>query len=317
MLDVAREAGVSLKTVSRVVNGEPAVRPETSQRVERAMAALGFRRNDSARQLRTGRTASVGLVVEDLADPFYSLLTKAVARVCEERGHLLLSGSAEGSPERERSLVSAFLARRVDGLVVVPALADDHGWLAGEGVPFVLVDRPAGGTPCDSVLSDNAGGVRAAVEHLAGRGHRRIGFLGDDAAFWTAQQRRRGFLEAVDALGLPAADLVGMGPHTVASAAALLEGWGAGADPLTAVVTGNNRVTVTALRALRDAGRRLEVVGFDDVELADLLDPPLTVVAQDPERLGDTAARLLFRRMGGDLEGMGPVVVPTRLVVRG
>lgn len=318
MVDVARHAHVSLKTVSRVVNEEPGVSPDTARRVQEAISALGFRRNDGARQLRRGRTASIGLVVEDLADPFYSALAASCERVARQRRHLLITSSAEGSPEREESVVGALLSRRVDGLIVVPA-AEEHRWLfddVSELTPIVFVDRPATGVEADTVLADNEGGVRSAVEHLAAHGHRRIGFLGDDAAFWTARRRREGFVQAVTDLGLPCADEAAMGPHDVASLRTSLHAWMTGADPVTAVVTGNNRITVTTLRALRELDRSLALVGFDDFELADMLQPAVTVVAQDPSTVGATAANLLFDRIDGDRSAPKRVVLPTRLLLR-
>ncbi|GAA3368735.1 hypothetical protein GCM10017744_085950 [Streptomyces antimycoticus] len=129
MKDVAARAGVGLKTVSRVVNGEPGVTPDTERRVQEAITALGFRRNDSARILRKGRTASIGLVLEDLADPFYGPLSRAVEEVARAHGALLINGSSAEDPEREQELVLALCARRVDGLVIIPA-GHDHRYLA-------------------------------------------------------------------------------------------------------------------------------------------------------------------------------------------
>lgn len=317
MSDVARVAGVSVKTVSRVVNDEPRVDPLTAARVSQAIAALGFRRNDGARQLRTGKTSSIGLIVEDLADPFYSALAKAVAVVAQQHDHLLFTVSAEGSPEREHSLLSALLSRRVDGLIVVPAGIDDHGWLAAENVPCVFVDRPGTGMATDTVLTDNTGGIASAVDHLVATGHRRIGFLGDDPGFWTAQRRREGFLMAAESRRIRDDRLIAMGPHDTDSIGRVWASWLRGPDPVTAVVTGNNRVTVSAVRALRLVRARLALVGFDDFELADLLQPPVTVVAQDPAALGRTAADRLFGRLAGEAPGTDPVIVPTRLLVRG
>lgn len=318
MVDVARHAHVSIKTVSRVVNEEPGVSSDTARRVQEAISALGFRRNDGARQLRRGRTASVGLVVEDLADPFYSALAASCERVARLRRHLLITSSAEGSPEREESVVGALLSRRVDGLIVVPA-AEEHRWLSDEVsslTPIVFVDRPASGVEADMVLADNEGGVRSAVEHLAAHGHQQIGFLGDDEAFWTARRRREGFVQAVTDLGLSCADQVAMGPHDVASLRTLLESWMSATAAVSGVVTGNNRITVTTLRALREIGRPLALVGFDDFELADMLQPAVTVVAQDPAKVGETAANLLFARIDGEKGPPQHVVMPTRLVVR-
>ena len=132
MEDVAAYAGVALKTVSRVVNGEPGVTPGTAERVRAAIDQLGFRRNDSARMLRKGQTASIGLIMEDIGDPFYSVLSRAVEDVAREHGHVLLTGSSDEDPVRERELALAFCARRVDGLVVIPAVRRPHLPAAGD-----------------------------------------------------------------------------------------------------------------------------------------------------------------------------------------
>lgn len=208
MKDVAARAGVGLKTVSRVVNGEPGVTPDTERRVQEAIEALGFRRNDSARVLRKGRTASIGLVLEDLADPFYGPLSRAVEEVARAHGALLINGSSAEDPEREQELVLALCARRVDGLIVIPA-GDDHRYLEPEikaGIATVFVDRPAGRIDADMVLSDSFGGSREGVAHLIAHGHRRIGFIGDQPRIHTATERLRGYHAAMADAGITVED---------------------------------------------------------------------------------------------------------------
>lgn len=321
MVDVARHAGTSQKTVSRVVNVEGGVRPETVERVQRAIAELGFRRNDGASHLRRGTsTASIGLVLEDLAGPFYAAVTAAVERAARERGHLLLTGSADGDPDRAGSLVQAFAARRVDGLLIAPNLVGDEVLTANlpPDVPAVLLDRPSADRGTDEVVSDNAGGVAQAVHHLAGRGHRRIAYLGDDERYWTARQRRDGFLAAGAELGLPTDGMVSLGALAPADIAAAAERWAAAETPVTAVVTGNNLASAALLRHLHDRpGPRPAHVGFDEIDLADVLDPPLTTVAQDAGAIGRAAVALLFERIASPDLPSRHVVVPTRLTVRG
>jgi LacI family transcriptional regulator len=321
MKDVAARAGVGLKTVSRVVNEEPGVTPDTVARVQAAIDALGFRRNDSARLLRTRRTSSVGLVLEDVADPFYAALSRAVEDVARSHGALLFTGSSAEDPRREQELVLAFCARRVDGLVVVPA-GDDHRYLSPEidaGVATVFVDRPAGELDADVVLTDNAGGTRDGVAHLIAHGHRRIGFIGDEPGIYTANERLRGYREAMAAAGLAVRpDWYAMGPTNPDRVRATLHAMLTGPEPITALFAGNNRVTVTAVRVLSGRTDRIALVGFDDFELADLLDPPVTVMAQDAPGLGRSAAQLLFRR----LDGVAPaepsrIELPVRLIARG
>ncbi|MFD1536493.1 LacI family DNA-binding transcriptional regulator [Nonomuraea guangzhouensis] len=316
MKDVALAAGVALKTVSRVVNGEPGVNPATAERVREAIERLGYSRNESARVLRRGRTATVGLVIEDVADPFYAGLSRAVEEVTIVEGCLLLSGSSGEKPARERELVRTFCARRVDGLIVVPA-GDDHSYLRPEldaGTPAVFADRPPGpGLDVDTVLSDNAGGAMEAVGHLLAHGHRRIAMLGDHPSIFTAAERLAGYRSALGQLFDPR--LVAMRAPTPETVRTDLERMLALDSPPTALFTGNGRLTVTALRAL--GGRRMGLIGFDDFELADLLSPGVTVVAQDPAGMGRVAAELLFRRLSGDGGPSEHVQLPVRLIPRG
>ncbi|WP_407554228.1 LacI family DNA-binding transcriptional regulator [Streptomyces sp. Pv4-95] len=320
MKDVAARAGVGLKTVSRVVNGEPGVTPDTERRVQEAITSLGFRRNDSARILRKGRTASIGLVLEDLADPFYGPLSRAVEEVARSHGALLINGSSAEDPAREQELALALCARRVDGLVVIPA-GDDHRYLEPEiaaGIATVFVDRPAGKIDADVVLSDNFGGAQDAVAHLIAHGHRRIGFIGDQPRIHTARERLRGYRTAMAAAGLPVDDSwVSLGPTAPErvrdAATAMLDS----PEPVTALFAGNNRVTVTVVRVLGERPHQVALVGFDDFELADLVQPAITVVAQDAARLGRTAAQLLFRRLEGVDDLPQRVDIPTRLIARG
>ena len=318
MKDVATEARVSLKTVSRVVNDEPGVTPLTEQRVREAIKTLGFRRNDSARLLRTGQAATVGLVMEDIGDPFYSALLRGVESVARARGSLVLSGSSEADAGTEHELALALCARRVDGLIMIPT-SDDHSYLLPEmraGVPVVFADRPPGRISADTVLSDNVGGSRAATAHLIDGGHRRIGYLGDNPDIFTARERRRGYRDAMTAAGLPVVQAwIALGPPTKERVWADLEAMLAGPEPVTALVCGNNRISVLVLHALASLEVTLAVVGFDDFELADLL--RVTVVAQDPAELGRQAAGLLFRRVDGDSALSRQVVIPTRLLRRG
>jgi LacI family transcriptional regulator len=321
MEDVARHASVALKTVSRVVNGEPNVRAATAERVQAAIAELGYRRHDGARLLRRGQTASIGLILEDIGDPFYATLSRAVEDVASRHGALLITGSSDEDPEQERTLALAFCARRVDGLIVIPAAAD-HSYLLPEiaaGCAVVFADRPPQHIEADTVLTDNRGGAAAGVAHLIGNGHRSIGYIGDDVRIYTAAERYRGYRDAMAAAGLPVngPGWVTMASPSPAGVRAALRQMLSGPVPVTGVFCGNNRVTALVLRELREARARVALVGFDDLELADLLDPGVTVVAQSTSDLGRIAAEMLFRRLG-EYEGAPELVeLPTTLIARG
>jgi LacI family transcriptional regulator len=322
--DVAARAEVSFKTVSRVVNAEPGVSPALAERVRRAIDELKFQPNAGARSLRRtdGRTASIGLLLEDVANPFSASLQRAIEDAARSRGVLVFSGSLDEDPTRERELVRAFTARRVDGLVLAPA-SDDQSYLEREvraGTAIVCVDREARGVPVDSVVATNAAGATEGVRHLAAGGHRRIAYLGDSAAIPTARQRYEGYRAALAGLEVPVEeDLVvhGLRDPSVAdgSVTALLER----PDPPTALFTAQNMITIGAVRALRRAGRERSValLGFDDFPMADLLTPGVSVVAQDPVAMGRLAAEILFARIAGHGGSRGTHVVSTTLLRRG
>jgi LacI family transcriptional regulator len=324
MRDVAALAGVGLKTVSRVVNGESNVSAETRARVEAAIDRLDYRRDINASLLRRrGRkTQTIGLVLEDVSNPFSSALHRAIEDQARDRGVMLFTGSCDEDSDRERELIGTFRARRVDGIVVVPA-SSDHRYLLPEQrarTPLVFVDRPARFLNADSVTSDNVGGAERAISHLAAFGHRRIGFLGDALEIQTAADRLRGYSLGLAALGLdddPAIVRTGLRGADVAARAVkeLLRP----ANPPTALFTAQNLITIGALHALRELGleHEMALVGFDDVELADLLEPAVTVVAQDPAAMGRAAADILFRRLDGDDSPPEHVVIDVDLIVRG
>lgn len=323
MKDVARAAGVSHMTVSRVVNGDPGVLPATAARVERAVRTLGYQRNEMARHLRAKRqaTGTIGLVVDDLANTFWSALARTVEDEAMRRGYLVLIGSTNDDPQRERAVVSAFCSRRVDGLIVVP-VAGSQRFLEVQmamGTRVVCVDRPGDGLSADVVVVDNRAAAAAAVDHLLARGHRRIGFVGDAEDVWTAGERYGGYASALESAGLdvdPA--LVRRGARTRALADEAVTSLLRLPSPPTALFTGNNLITIGAIGALAD-GRDSPValIGFDDFPLADRLSPGVTVVSQDPGSLGATSARMLFARIEGDDAPPRTVVLPTRLVARG
>jgi LacI family transcriptional regulator len=315
MRHVADMAGVSLKTVSRVINAEAGVTPATAERVTAAIAELGFERNDLAASLRHGRSSStLGLVIEDVANPFYSAIAQAVEAAARDRGFLLITASAREDAERERELVSALLRRRVDALLIVPA-GPDHRYLAASA-RAVFLDRPPLGIEADTVLLDDHGGARSAVEHLIAQGHTRIACVADDSELYTMRQRIAGYREALAATGIAEdPSLVQTGNSDVATARAAVERLLQMPDKPTALFTANNRNTIGALHALAGAPNPVALAGFDDFELADLLGT--TVVRADPWKLGEQGAALAFARLDGDDGPPRTVTIPTQLVQRG
>jgi len=324
MRDVAALAGVSLKTVSRVINREPGVSPELTARVGRAIEQLDFRPNQAASSLRRndGRTASIGAVLEDIANPYSAAVHRAIEDVARSNGLIVLAGSVDEDSERERLLAMAFIARRVEGMIIVPT-GSDQGYLTNDqraGLAIVFVDRPPTHLDADVVVSSNRDGAEAGVRHLIDQGHRRIAFLGDLTSIWTARERQRGYLDAMKSAGLPV-DSELMVHDLRASALAMVATMTLldHSDPPSAIFASQNLITIGVLWALRArmVERRIALVGFDDVPLADLLVPGVTVVAQDPARVGQIAASTLFRRIGGDHGPTERHIVETTLIPRG
>jgi LacI family transcriptional regulator len=323
MRDVAALAGVSLKTVSRVINGEPTVALDLARRVQQAAGALDYRPNLTARNLRSsdGRTRTIGVLLENVANPFSSALHRAVEDVARERGVAVFAGSVDEDPDRERELALALVARRVDGLIIVPA-GDDQSYLANErsaGLSLVFADRPPQVLRADMVVSDNVAGARTAVLHLIAGGHTRIGFLGDLSQISTVADRFSGYAEALADSRIALDDqLVRFDLHSVDAAESAARSLLLGSRP-SALFATQNLITIGALRALRELGLsdRIAVVGFDDFILADMLQPAVTVVAQDPAAIGATACRVLFQRMDGDDSPRQTHTIPTRLITRG
>ncbi|NUR92041.1 MAG: LacI family DNA-binding transcriptional regulator [Nonomuraea sp.] len=310
MADVARAAGVSLKTVSRVVNQEPHVSATLQRRVLDAIAALGFRRNEAAARLARGATMlTIGLIMENISNEFYARLAKTVEAAAADHDALVVFGSYEERPERERMLVESMYARGVDSLIIVPS-AGDHSWLA-EGPRAVFVDRVPVGLPgADVVLLDDVTGGRMATEHLLAHGHRRIALISDDDGLSSVHDRATGYRAA---LGEVDESLVVRGVFDPWRVSREVERLLDLPDPPTAFFATNNRAAIGILQALRDRAERPAFVGFDDFALADVFSPGVTVVRYDTSRLARAAVDLLLTPS----DRPRTVRVPVELVVRG
>ncbi|TGB07310.1 LacI family DNA-binding transcriptional regulator [Streptomyces sp. MZ04] len=322
MRDVARRAGVSAMTVSRVLKQDERVNPVTRERVLAVVSELGYRRNEVARNLRLGRPSGmIGLVVTNLANPFYSRLALGAEQVAEEAGLRLVLGNTAEQAQRERELVEDLVSRRVDGMIVVPAGAS-HRHLSPAslgGTPVVFASRPPSGIEADTVLVDDFGGAREATAQLLAEGRRSVGFLGNPPALFTGAERFRGYWAAHEEAGLtPREDWVRRGPHDIATAEAAAMELLDREDAPTALFCTNNRITLGAYRAVRRLGADIALAGFDDFEMADMLGVPVTVVSYDADEVGRRAARLLLDRIeqGADAsKGQARrTVVPTTVV---
>jgi LacI family transcriptional regulator len=318
---VAEAAGVSLKTASRVFNGEPHVTPRTRDRVLEAARALDFQINSPASMLKRGiGSAGVALIVGDISNPFFSALARGVESETRSRGGFLTLASSDESVDEEKRLVDEFLRRHVQGIVLSSTLAEHSSldFIRARGTALVFVDRPPVGIEADSVLLDNEGGARAATEHLLAHGHRAIAFVGDYGRLATHRERMRGFADAMTAAGVSDwRSAVHEGAHDADSARELVTRILRGPNPPTAILASNNRIAIGAISAIRALGAQTALIGIDDFDLADVLG--VTTVSHDPGEMGRIAAERLFTVSPNPLLATEPhrVVLPLTLVPRG
>ncbi|MEJ5945571.1 LacI family DNA-binding transcriptional regulator [Pseudokineococcus basanitobsidens] len=321
MTDVARRAGVSHQTVSRVLNGHPSVRPETLERVRRAIDDLGYRRNRTARALVTRRTLTIGVVASGAPLFGPSSTLHGVERAAHAAGYATILSTTSDAEGRDGVLagVARLADRGVDGLVVT-APVHDLPDLADHLPPDLPTACAAGGPVPDlpSAYVDHRAGARAAAEHLLGLGHREVRHVGGPPDWWEATERRRGWADALGAAGLEPGPVLPGGWEAA-------QGYEAGlalADDgaVTAVVAANDQLALGLLRALRERGvdvpGRMSVTGFDDVPESGYYSPPLTTVHQDLARVGGLAVELLLARVAGTTAGPDHRVVTPELVVR-
>jgi LacI family transcriptional regulator len=321
--DVAALAGVGTKTVSRVINDEVNVSPQTRARVQRAVTALNFKPNQGAGALRRGdrKTLTLGLLLDAVDNPFSALINRAVETVAYGRDTAVLAASSDNDPDRERIMVDAFTRRRVDGLIL-NTITEDQGYLQAEreqGTPLVFVDRPPIGLLADAVVTNNYEAAMEATQHLIRQGHRQIAHLGDEPAASTARGRLQGFTDAMAAAGLAASAQQVNALRSEQEAYAAVHGFMQLDDPPTALFSSHYQVTLGAIRALHDLqlAERIALIGFDDIVLADLVRPAISVMAHDPTQLGTLATERIFARLDGDTSAVQTVVVAAKLIARG
>jgi LacI family transcriptional regulator len=285
--------------------------------------ALNFKPNQGAGALRRGdrKTLTLGLLVDAVDNPFSALINRAVETVAYGRDTAVLAASSDNDPDRERIMVDAFTRRRVDGLIL-NTVTEDQGYLQSEreqGTPLVFVDRPPNGLLADAVITNNYEAAVEATRHLISNGHRHIAHLGDEPATSSARGRRRGFSDAMAEAGLAETSREVTALRSGQEAYAAVHGLLQLDHPPTALFTSHYLLTLGAIRALHDLRLQetIALIGFDDIVLADLVHPGITVMAQDPTRLGTLAAERLFARLDGDVSAVQTVVVPAVLIARG
>jgi LacI family transcriptional regulator len=323
IVDVARRAGVSVSTVSHVVNGTRRVNADTAQLVEEAIAFVGFRPNALARSLKRASTDSVGIAMSVISNPYFSDIVCAIEAECARLGLMVFLSDTQDDPAQELRVVQGLHQRRVDGIILAPS-ADPEGralaYLEASRIPFVLVDRLLS-PRFDQVGVQNRSAMQLLVAHLIEHGHKRIAFVAGQSGFSTARERAQGYKAALKAADLPfdEALLVAANTNTQAAARSTRRLFELD-DPPTAIATGNNLATIGAMHGLRELGLRVPndvaLVGFDDFEWADYFEPRLTVIAQPCQQIGREAATLLVERITRQDGERRTIRLKPRLVVR-
>jgi LacI family transcriptional regulator len=317
--DVAAVAGVSLRTASRVLNEDPRVAVATRARVQQAMRDLRYTPDSMARSLRAGTDTAVGMVVESVADPFFSTMVAAVEQAESMSGKSVLVASTHGDAARERDVVAQMLTRRISGILLAPTTGD-HDWL-DTSTPLVLVDRAAPGIDTDVVGIDDEAAAASAVDHLGAHGHRRIAYISDRPLVPTSRARLRGYRRAMAARGLDVdprlvrADC----PDSASAAAATRDLLDRNiSDAPAAVLSADIRCSLGVVPTLHAMGRTdVALVCFGDFAMADLLQPGVTVVDHSAEAVGAAAAARLAERIANPELPASTIHVPVRLIPRG
>jgi len=321
LVDVAREAGVSLKTASRVLNGAENVSEKKAARIRAVMDRLGYRPNELARGLKSRKSAAVGMIVPNLSDPFFSNAIKAAQEEARANGYVVVLSSSGGYADVERSEIETLVRRQIDGLLIAPADSRDKNLSEAipAGLPVVTFDEPVQAGTFDAVTVTNRAGAREATEHMLGHGAKSIVAIGARPHLYTCTERVAGYCEAMlNASQQPRTCMV---QHENQLTADWLRQELFANGQVDAIFALNWVCTILLLKGLRElgkqVGRDILLISFDDFDLADMLTPSLTAVRQPAHDLGAEAARLLFERLkgGGDARPRS-VVLPTELVLR-
>jgi LacI family transcriptional regulator len=320
--DVGREAGVSYQTVSRVVNGIAGVKEGTRKRVLEAAQKLGFHPNRVAYSLRTNRSKTIGLIMADIENVFFAEVVGGVEAEASRQGYSVILANSSEDLEREVRAVFGLMERRVDGLIIAPA-DGDHSYLKTalpQHFPLVAINRAIRELDCGAVLTDNETGARTAVQYLIDRGHEKIGAITASDNLMTSLERLKGFKAAMKNAHLPVhEDWIstsgGFRPEIAQMAARKILKL---ADRPTAIFASGNRIAEGTLLALRELGlnrdRDVEVIGFDNVPWARLVDPPMPVIAQPAHEIGQRAVKMLLGLIHDDAAAFETVRLLAQLI---
>ncbi|WP_431802102.1 LacI family DNA-binding transcriptional regulator [Microbacterium sp. bgisy203] len=319
--DVARLAGVSSKTVSRVFTQRELVAPQTVDRVLSAAKRLRFRPNTLAQGLRRGGgTKTVGFIIGELSNPFYYKVAAGIEKELGAHGFSLVVATTDDTEEGEGRVADALLAQRVGALILIP-VSEDQSYLEGErqlGTPIIAIDRPARNLAADSIVLDNRAAVLEATRRLTRIGHRRVAYICNPASVYTQVERLTGYRQAMAEAGVAdTAPWEMLRDDLALDPASLVRELMSVPEPPTAIVAGNNRMTIGALRVLREIvdDGRTALIGFDDFDTGDVLG--VSVISYDPLELGRRAAELAIARIADPSGFTQQITLPTWIIERG
>lgn len=321
--EVAKRAKVSIATVSRTLHNNPRVSPETAARVWEAIRDLKYYPNTHAQSLASGRSHIVGLIVSDITNPFFPEMVRGFEEVASSRGYDTIISSTNYEPARTATAVRRMIERKVDGVGIMTSEMDQElvDEIANRDVPMVFLDNASPGRRISNLRIDYVAGVNLAVRHLLELGHRRIGFLGGPSELKSARARQDAFLECLRSFGIMEDErLMEAGNHRIDGGLAAMQKLLKLSPPPTAVLASNDLTAIGAFRGIRNAGLKvpedISVVGFDDIELAEFTEPPLTTVRLSRAEIAEKALDCLLLNMDFGREGGSEVVIGTRLIVR-
>jgi len=321
--DIAKEAGVSVNTVSRALNNKPDINFETKNKILEIARRLGYTPNMLARSLRSKRTGTIGLVVADISNPFYGSLVKGIENEAREKGYSIILCDTDEEYEKEQEAIQTLVEKRVDGLLIAPVQTKDQDIveLKRQKIPFVLIGRHFDILETDYVITDDVQGAFSATEYLIKKGHRRILFINGSLHISSAKDRLAGYKRALLENGVGYEDrLVRSDVVRMEDGYRIMKEILNNKNNITAVFAYSDLVAFGVIKALRETNLKIPediaVVGYDDIEFASTLEPPLTTVCIPRHRLGKEAVRILDKKIKEEFKGPQGIALKTELIIR-
>lgn len=321
--DVAIEAGVSIATVSRVLNGQSGVSIELNTQVNKAVQKLNYRPNGIARALKISKSRCVGLIIPDIENPFFPALVRGVEDAAQKQGYAVMLCNTDGKEEEEKTYLKFLLNKQVDGILFVGNLdyEENKNWLSTLPIPLVLLDRPMPGAPFHTVLVDNELGALLAVDHLINAGRKQIGIIGGKSQSSTSKQRISGALQSLKNHNYSFnPQLLATGPFTFDGGYQATEKLIRSGQHFDAIFAGNDMMAIGAIECLGKYGRQVPadvaVVGFDDIRMAEWYKPSLTTVKQPVYEMGQIAVKIMVEQIIGELTSEKNSILKPELIIR-